>query len=214
MTKDEWLTVEVGDVLIEAASGGRREALSVSRVSGKRGQGGKTRTTVTVPSMRGVGRTTLLINTEDIGGVRWRLERASAARDSVERMLTISNIKYCARCGGDHDKLEARPLAQPFAPSEAVGTTWTHWATCPTNGDPIMVRNDPDPQPPVLVDGMPRRIRVDLQTPAEGAIRAAIAAVEVVGADVLLTQSVQLLGRALDRLSDYVDANLPSPDVL
>lgn len=51
----------------------------------------------------------------------------------------------------------------------------------------------------------PRRVRLELQTPAEAAIRAAIAAVENVGADPRLTESVILLGKALDRLADFVD---------
>lgn len=44
----------------------------------------------------------------------------------------------CARCGGDHD-VTPRKLVQPFAPPECAPVVWTHWAPCPTNGDPIMV---------------------------------------------------------------------------
>jgi hypothetical protein len=64
----------------------------------------------------------------------------------------------------------------------------------------------PTPVPPIqMVDGFPRRNRVDLATPAEKAIRDAIAAVEDAGASTALTESVTLLGRALDRLADHVE---------
>lgn len=47
-------------------------------------------------------------------------------------------ISQCARCGDDHDDVEPKLMAQPFAPPEADGLAWTHWAPCPTNGDPIL----------------------------------------------------------------------------
>lgn len=56
----------------------------------------------------------------------------------------------------------------------------------------------------------PRRQSLSHNTPAELAIRAAIDAVEIVGADVLLTDAVVLLGQAKDKLGDYVDKADPS----
>ena len=53
--------------------------------------------------------------------------------------------------------------------------------------------------------GVPRRCRVDLDVPAERAIRAAIDAVEALPADVRLTNAVVLLGQAKDHVSDFVD---------
>ena len=52
-------------------------------------------------------------------------------------------VSNCARCGGDHD-VEPKKLERPFAPPEAAPVVWERWATCPTNGDPIMIatRND------------------------------------------------------------------------
>ncbi len=61
-------------------------------------------------------------------------------------------------------------------------------------------------QPHALVDGFPRRNRIDLQTPAEKAIRDAVQAVEEAGADERLTSAVILLGEALDKVADYVEA--------
>ena len=55
----------------------------------------------------------------------------------------------------------------------------------------------------------PRRIRMDLWTRAERAIYDAIQAVEEAGADQRLTDAVILLGRAKDRVADYVDGILP-----
>jgi hypothetical protein len=60
------------------------------------------------------------------------------------------------------------------------------------------------------VDGMPRRCRVDLMTPAELAICNAMQAVEAAGADVCLTQAVILLATARERVADYVDATADS----
>jgi hypothetical protein len=52
---------------------------------------------------------------------------------------------------------------------------------------------------------IPRRNRLDLNTPAEKAIYDAIQEVEKVGADPKLTDVVVMLAKAKDLLSDYVD---------
>lgn len=56
-----------------------------------------------------------------------------------------------------------------------------------------------------VIGDIPRRIRLDLNTPAELAIRAAIDAVEAAGAHVLLTEAVILLSQAREKVADYVD---------
>ena len=53
--------------------------------------------------------------------------------------LTIKKISGCARCGGDHERVTASRMTQPFAPAEAAPMIWTHWAACPTNGEPILI---------------------------------------------------------------------------
>lgn len=58
------------------------------------------------------------------------------------------------------------------------------------------------------MDEIPRRIRLDLNTPAEKAIYDAMQEVEKVGADERLTEVVIMLGEARDKLSDYVDDEL------
>lgn len=54
-------------------------------------------------------------------------------------------------------------------------------------------------------DQIPRRCDLFRSAPAELAIRAAVDAVESMGADVRLTDAVQLLGAARERVADYVD---------
>lgn len=52
---------------------------------------------------------------------------------------------------------------------------------------------------------IPRRIRLDLNEPAELAIYNAMQEVEKIGADVRLTEAVTLLSRAKDLVADFVD---------
>jgi hypothetical protein len=54
---------------------------------------------------------------------------------------------------------------------------------------------------------LPRRIHVELLSPAELAIRAAVQEVEKLAADVRLTDAVILLGQAKDKVADFVDEN-------
>ena len=52
---------------------------------------------------------------------------------------------------------------------------------------------------------VPRRIRLDLNTPAELAIRNAVNAVEAAGAHPLLTDAVTLLNEAREKVADFVE---------
>ena len=52
---------------------------------------------------------------------------------------------------------------------------------------------------------IPRRNRLDLNTPAEISIHAAIQEVEKAGADERLTEAVVLLGKAKELVADFVD---------
>lgn len=54
----------------------------------------------------------------------------------------------------------------------------------------------------------PRRIRLDLMTPAETAIRAAHAAIEAMPADVRLTQAGEKMNQALDLVASYIDEQM------
>lgn len=55
---------------------------------------------------------------------------------------------------------------------------------------------------------IPRRSRLDLNTPAELAITNAMQEIEKLPADVRLTDAINLLHQAKQKLSDYVDSKL------
>lgn len=61
----------------------------------------------------------------------------------------------CSRCGGSHDELALNKLTRSFAPPEAGGVEWTHWSTCPTTGEPILVVVGVGANADALPDSMP-----------------------------------------------------------
>ncbi len=51
------------------------------------------------------------------------------------------SIVGCARCHGEgHEDVWWQPLTHPMSTSTDV--LFTHWAPCPTNGEPILMRTD------------------------------------------------------------------------
>lgn len=50
----------------------------------------------------------------------------------------ITTVEGCARCGLTHEELEFDLLERPIW--EHDGRDYTHWAPCPTNGQPILLR--------------------------------------------------------------------------
>lgn len=52
----------------------------------------------------------------------------------------IARVRNCARCGGNHDGVEWKPLTRPIIDNDAtVGrVVWSQWTPCPTNGEPIL----------------------------------------------------------------------------
>ena len=52
------------------------------------------------------------------------------------------DVKGCARCGGEHVAVTFKPMQKAMAPADAP-VSWTHWAPCPTNGEPIMLSISP-----------------------------------------------------------------------
>lgn len=50
----------------------------------------------------------------------------------------VQLLTNCARCGGDHHGIEWRPLQRSI-------DDMTHWAPCPANGEPILMRMDTVP---------------------------------------------------------------------
>lgn len=57
-------------------------------------------------------------------------------------------------------------------------------------------------------NGISRRARIDLNTPVETAIRAAMIKVEETGADIRLTEAINLLGQAFNKVADYIDEQI------
>lgn len=65
------------------------------------------------------------------------------ARDNGDGTLT-TDLQGCARCHGHgHRALTFRPLTHPYV--EDSGLVMTHWAPCPTNGEPILLTAKPGP---------------------------------------------------------------------
>lgn len=54
----------------------------------------------------------------------------------MKRYTTIDKIEHCARCGKTHLNLKFKKLRRKPGPF----TRYTHWGTCPTNKEPIMMR--------------------------------------------------------------------------
>lgn len=73
--------------------------------------------------------------------------------------ITVRRVSECARCGEVHDELTATAFERPVDVPEAGGVLWTHWATCPTTGDPILVATSDAPLPRLtddVVEGLKR----------------------------------------------------------
>lgn len=51
-------------------------------------------------------------------------------------MVDIVDITNCARCGEDHAAVERHEFTQPM---NIMGVGFTHWASCPKNGEPIII---------------------------------------------------------------------------
>lgn len=51
----------------------------------------------------------------------------------------VALLERCARCGKNHRNLEFIPLYRPIQYAEGLSPI-THWALCPNNGDPILMR--------------------------------------------------------------------------
>lgn len=49
------------------------------------------------------------------------------------------DVASCARCGQDHASVVFRPLTFPIE-MDSGEPDLTHWAACPNNGQPILMR--------------------------------------------------------------------------
>lgn len=77
----------------------------------------------------------MLSPTPEFPGTR----RASYIGDAPDFSATATvDVGGCARCGGDHDDLTFHPLAANI--EEDGHVLATHWARCPSNGQPVLMR--------------------------------------------------------------------------
>ncbi len=51
--------------------------------------------------------------------------------------VIISLFENCTRCGGEHADLDFRLLEPPL---DISGLMFTHWALCPANDTPVLLR--------------------------------------------------------------------------
>ena len=82
MTPEQWLSLEVGDIIRERCNGRERVVLELKRVPGHRG---RMRTSVKVPSIKTVGKIVIWFSIEDVGGERFELVRR---RESNTMIMT------------------------------------------------------------------------------------------------------------------------------
>lgn len=106
MTAEQWLALEVGDVVIDLKCGGaERKVLAVKRVSGSRGQRrGQTRTTITVMNLKTPGTKTHIFSTEDSPrGTRFQYSPRCKAR-----VITAARAQFICSAAPHHEG-ECRP---------------------------------------------------------------------------------------------------------
>jgi hypothetical protein len=74
------------------------------------------------------------------------------AEPTVGSTYYTTAISNCARCHGNHDRLRFSKLTHPMEAEPGVKAyTYTYWAPCPTNGEPVLMAvmevgdDEPDP---------------------------------------------------------------------
>lgn len=75
----------------------------------------------------------------------WHSHAKTFAEHVAEYGGITLDLNGCARCNGDgHPGITFQPLTHPV---EIGGHMLTHWAPCPTNGEPILMEIRPQPVP-------------------------------------------------------------------
>ena len=69
-----------------------------------------------------------------------------------------------------------------------------------------------EPRKMILIDGYPRRFRVECQDLAEIMIKHAITSVDKLGSDPDLTEAITLMQQAANRVGDVIDKRLEAED--
>jgi hypothetical protein len=55
--------------------------------------------------------------------------------------LLLEPLRGCTRCGADHDSVSFLPLTRPV--TGETGILFTHWASCPATGEPLLLLTTP-----------------------------------------------------------------------
>lgn len=59
---------------------------------------------------------------------------------TTDAFMTIFKLENCARCGGIHENLVAKPFERPVELEFGTDTIiYSHWTMCPATQDPILV---------------------------------------------------------------------------
>lgn len=68
-----------------------------------------------------------------------RLEMMRTMMTATCSKKVNTNVKNCARCGQSHDNIDFQPFTISTNLYDSNGDgSYTHWALCPTNGEPIL----------------------------------------------------------------------------
>lgn len=124
------------------------------------------------------------------------------AKESPPPTGTMKPGQRCTRCGGVGSFVTGFDLAT----GSITAPCWKCSGTRALPTEPAK----PTTKEKTMSNEIPRRQRLDQNTPAELAIRAAVDAVEALGADVSLTMAVILLGQAREHVADYTTPPPPS----
>lgn len=55
---------------------------------------------------------------------------------SILRETLVTDVRCCARCGTDHERVTFRKFKRPV---EGDNDMYTHWAMCSVSEDPILL---------------------------------------------------------------------------
>lgn len=129
-------------------------------------------------------------------------ERQHTARELVELLVALSPAPAepdTAHLGHTDLMVSPEAIERVLAAETADGPDNPYFAALNA------WEKDGGPRPARRPDGVPTRADMQWMTPAELAIRDAMQAVEAVGASLALTDAMTLLGKAQERVADYVE---------
>jgi hypothetical protein len=64
--------------------------------------------------------------------------------------VLVAKLIGCARCDQDHVNLPFKQLKKPVV---TYGDTYTHWCSCPVNGEPILLTTTAEEHEEVVENG-------------------------------------------------------------